>query len=176
MGDRALREIATQRHHLGHWRGLYGRCSVGWTGTPSVEKSYGCDVKCPPIAVLQDRLGLGQVGHIVQLRIDGQQAVEQIAHDIPRLGAGGEMGSSPATSDFQATRSDCRKGNCCYTFSTSGTNGGTRSPSNRLTGKWRKAGQWVFDPERSGIKIPEAIKRHTEDRIRSFAETHFAGR
>ena len=36
--------------------------------------------------------------------------------------------------------------------------------------------QWVFDPDRGGIKIPEAIKRHTQDRIHTYAETHFSGR
>jgi hypothetical protein len=36
--------------------------------------------------------------------------------------------------------------------------------------------QWVFDPDYGGVKVPEAVKRRTEERIRRFAETHFAGR
>ena len=36
--------------------------------------------------------------------------------------------------------------------------------------------QWVFDPDYGGTKVPAAVKRRTEERIRRFAETHFAGR
>jgi hypothetical protein len=36
--------------------------------------------------------------------------------------------------------------------------------------------QWVFDPDRGGKKIPEAVRSRTEARIRRFAEEHFAGR
>jgi hypothetical protein len=36
--------------------------------------------------------------------------------------------------------------------------------------------QWVFDPDRGGVRIPEPVRLVTEDRIRRFAEKHFAGR
>jgi hypothetical protein len=36
--------------------------------------------------------------------------------------------------------------------------------------------QWVFDPDSGGKKIPEAVKRRTEERIRRCADEHFAGR
>ena len=36
--------------------------------------------------------------------------------------------------------------------------------------------QWVFDPDQGGVKISEAVKRRTEERIRRYAEAHFAGR
>lgn len=36
--------------------------------------------------------------------------------------------------------------------------------------------QWVFDPDSGGVKIPERVKRRTEERIRRYAEAHFAGR
>ena len=36
--------------------------------------------------------------------------------------------------------------------------------------------QWVFDPDSGGKKIPEAVKRRTEERTRKYAEEHFAGR
>ena len=36
--------------------------------------------------------------------------------------------------------------------------------------------QWVFDPNSGGPKITDAVKRRTEERIRRYAETHFAGR
>ena len=35
---------------------------------------------------------------------------------------------------------------------------------------------WVYDPDSGGVKIPEAVKRRTEKRIRDYAEAHFAGR
>jgi hypothetical protein len=38
------------------------------------------------------------------------------------------------------------------------------------------AKRWVFDPDSGGKKIPEVVKRRTEDRIRRYAEAHFAGR
>ena len=37
-------------------------------------------------------------------------------------------------------------------------------------------GQWVFDPDSGGIRIPDAVKRRTEQRLRRYAEQHFAGR
>ncbi len=36
--------------------------------------------------------------------------------------------------------------------------------------------QWVFDPSRGGVKIKEAVKCRTEERIHRCAELHFAGR
>jgi hypothetical protein len=36
--------------------------------------------------------------------------------------------------------------------------------------------RWVFDPDSGGIKIPETVKRRTENRLRRYAETHFADR
>ena len=36
--------------------------------------------------------------------------------------------------------------------------------------------QWVFDPGSGGARIPEAVQRRTEQRIRRYAEEHFAGR
>lgn len=36
--------------------------------------------------------------------------------------------------------------------------------------------RWVFDPGSGGAKIPDRVKRHTEQRIRRYAEEHFAGR
>ena len=36
--------------------------------------------------------------------------------------------------------------------------------------------QWVFDPGSGGVKIPDAVKRRTEQRIRTYAESHFAGK
>ena len=41
----------------------------------------------------------------------------------------------------------------------------------RKTGK-----QWVFDPGRGGVSIPDTIKRRVEQRLRRYAEEHFAGR
>jgi len=37
-------------------------------------------------------------------------------------------------------------------------------------------GVWVRDPDAGGVKIPEAVKRRTEERIRRYAEQHFAGK
>lgn len=36
--------------------------------------------------------------------------------------------------------------------------------------------RWVFAPDSGGVKIKDAVKRRTEERIRRYAETHFAGR
>jgi len=36
--------------------------------------------------------------------------------------------------------------------------------------------QWVFDPDSGGVKLKEAVKNRIEERIRRYAETHFAGR
>ena len=36
--------------------------------------------------------------------------------------------------------------------------------------------RWMLDPDSGGVKIKEAAKRRTEERIRRYAETHFAGR
>ena len=36
-------------------------------------------------------------------------------------------------------------------------------------------GQWVFDPDSGGKKIPDAVKARTEARIRRYAEENFAG-
>jgi hypothetical protein len=38
------------------------------------------------------------------------------------------------------------------------------------------AKQWVFDPDSGGVKIKEAVKRRTKERICRYAETHFTGR
>ena len=35
---------------------------------------------------------------------------------------------------------------------------------------------WVYDPDSGGVKIPDAVKQRTEQRIRAYAEAHFAGR
>ena len=37
-------------------------------------------------------------------------------------------------------------------------------------------GVWVHDPNAGGVKIPEVVKRRTEERIRHYAERHFAGK
>jgi hypothetical protein len=36
--------------------------------------------------------------------------------------------------------------------------------------------QWLFDPDSGGKKIPEAVQRRTEARLRRHAEEHLAGR
>lgn len=36
--------------------------------------------------------------------------------------------------------------------------------------------QWISDPDSGGVKIKDAVKRRTEERIRRYAEAHFAGR
>ena len=35
---------------------------------------------------------------------------------------------------------------------------------------------WVYDPHSGGVKIPSAVRARTEQRIRKYAETHYAGR
>jgi hypothetical protein len=35
---------------------------------------------------------------------------------------------------------------------------------------------WVLDPNSGGKRIPESVQRRTEQRIRRYAEEHFAGR
>jgi hypothetical protein len=35
---------------------------------------------------------------------------------------------------------------------------------------------WVFAPDSGGVRIPEPVQRRTEQRIRRYAEEHFAGR
>ena len=37
-------------------------------------------------------------------------------------------------------------------------------------------GTWVFDPDSGGVKVPEAVKRHTEAQLRQVAQAEFAGR
>ena len=34
----------------------------------------------------------------------------------------------------------------------------------------------MFDPDSGGVKIPEAVKRRTGERIRQYAEAHYSGR
>ncbi|MCL4300043.1 MAG: hypothetical protein KJ077_30195 [Anaerolineae bacterium] len=34
--------------------------------------------------------------------------------------------------------------------------------------------QWVFAPDSGGVKISEAVKQRTEQRLRRYAEAHFA--
>lgn len=36
--------------------------------------------------------------------------------------------------------------------------------------------QWVFDPDSGGVRITEAVKQRTEERLRRYAAEHFAGR
>ena len=36
--------------------------------------------------------------------------------------------------------------------------------------------RWVFDPNSGGKPVPEAVKRHTKQRVNRYAEEHFAGR
>jgi len=35
---------------------------------------------------------------------------------------------------------------------------------------------WVYDPHSGGVKIPPAVQQRTEQRIRSYAEAHYAGK
>ncbi len=37
-------------------------------------------------------------------------------------------------------------------------------------------GTWVFTPDSGGKKIPPSVQTRTEERIRRYAEKHFAGR
>ncbi|HKI30255.1 MAG TPA: hypothetical protein VKA46_00085 [Gemmataceae bacterium] len=34
---------------------------------------------------------------------------------------------------------------------------------------------WVYDPHSGGVKIPPAVRQRTEQRIRAYAEQHYAG-
>jgi hypothetical protein len=36
--------------------------------------------------------------------------------------------------------------------------------------------QWVFTPDRGGVRIPETVQQRTAERLRRYAEQHFAGR
>ena len=36
--------------------------------------------------------------------------------------------------------------------------------------------QWVFDPDHGGVKVSEAVKRRTKERIERYAQARFAGR
>jgi hypothetical protein len=35
---------------------------------------------------------------------------------------------------------------------------------------------WVYDPHSGGVKIPPAVRQRTEQRIRAYAEEHYAGK
>lgn len=35
--------------------------------------------------------------------------------------------------------------------------------------------QWMFDPDSGGVKVSEAVKRRTTERIHRYAQEHFAG-
>lgn len=35
--------------------------------------------------------------------------------------------------------------------------------------------QWVFDPDSGGTRVPEQVRHRTEQRLRRYAEQHFAG-
>ena len=37
-------------------------------------------------------------------------------------------------------------------------------------------GTWVWNPDAGGVKIPERVKLPTEERLRRYAEEHFAGK
>lgn len=37
-------------------------------------------------------------------------------------------------------------------------------------------GQWVPAPDAGGVRVPDPVKRRTEERILRYAEQHFAGR
>ena len=39
-----------------------------------------------------------------------------------------------------------------------------------------KRARWVWSPDRGGVRIPELVQRRTEERLRRYAEEHFAGR
>ena len=36
--------------------------------------------------------------------------------------------------------------------------------------------QWIHDPHSGGVKIPESVRQRTEQRLRAYAEAHYAGR
>lgn len=55
------------------------------------------------------------------------------------------------------------------------------APARRPTGPIRRperrsARTWVFDPDSGGRPIPEPVKRRVEERLRRYAEQHFADR
>lgn len=35
---------------------------------------------------------------------------------------------------------------------------------------------WVYDPHSGGVTIPPAVKKKTEERIKAYAEEHYAGK
>ena len=35
---------------------------------------------------------------------------------------------------------------------------------------------WVYDPHSGGVNIPPTVRERTEQRIRNYAETHYAGK
>jgi hypothetical protein len=35
---------------------------------------------------------------------------------------------------------------------------------------------WVLDPHSGGVKIPEAVKQRTAERIKAFADSHYQGK
>jgi hypothetical protein len=35
---------------------------------------------------------------------------------------------------------------------------------------------WVLDPHSGGVPIPPAVRKRTEERIRAYAQAHYAGR
>lgn len=37
-------------------------------------------------------------------------------------------------------------------------------------------GTWVYDPHSGGVKIPPAVRERTEQRVRNYAEKHYAGK
>lgn len=37
-------------------------------------------------------------------------------------------------------------------------------------------GVWVYDPHSGGVKIPQAVRTRTEQRIQSYAEAHYGGK
>src|SRR5690348_5084367 len=43
-------------------------------------------------------------------------------------------------------------------------------------GRMECASSWIFSPDSGGVRIPEPVQRCTEQRIRRYAEEHFAGR
>jgi hypothetical protein len=55
------------------------------------------------LTVLEDVPGLGQIGDVVEIRVDSHQAVEEIADGVPGLHARGEIGVEPGESASHAT-------------------------------------------------------------------------
>lgn len=35
---------------------------------------------------------------------------------------------------------------------------------------------WVYDPHSGGVKIPPSVRQRTEQRVRAYADTHYAGK